>query len=265
MGERGATRRLSPRRWRILSYLAQHGSASTMDVALVCAASRLTAHRDLVWLHESGLVNRERLPEDRTHTWWYEVTAEGTEVLRRALTASGRPVPLRLGQRSSGRADALLFLPLVEVSRRNPGLRELFQWLPTTETSSWLRQHDLARLRADGYGVWLQDGRCLRFLVHVDRGPIGDVVAEHERPASGLGGLLAGYRRADRLVPVGAILVIAQDAEREERLRDDLLCGPLRNVVATTTRQLLYRHWPDEQVWQVPGNIGRCRLIEVVS
>ncbi|MFI7576297.1 DeoR family transcriptional regulator [Micromonospora sp. NPDC049497] len=189
MGDQDAARRLSPRRWRILSYLAQHGSASTLDVALVCAVSRLTAHRDLVGLHEAGLVRRERSPEDRTHTWWYEVKAKGTEVLRRALTASGRPVPLRLSQRSSGRADALLFLPLIEVSRRNPGRCELFQWLAMMETSSWLRQYDLAQLRADGYGIWLQDGRCLRFLVHVDRGPVGDVVAEHERPASGLGGL----------------------------------------------------------------------------
>ncbi|MCG5469571.1 DeoR family transcriptional regulator [Micromonospora sp. LAH09] len=265
MGDQDAVRRLSPRRWRILSYLAQHGSASTLDVALVCAVSRLTAHRDLVWLHESGLVRRERSAEDRTHTWWYGVTAEGTEVLRRALTPSARPVPLRLGQRPSSAADALLFLPLVEVSRRNPGRCELFQWLATMETSSWLRQHDLAQLRADGYGVWLQDGRCLRFLVHVDRGPTGDVVAEYERPASGLGGLLGGYRRADRLVPVGAVLLIAQDAEREERLQADLLRGPLPNVVATTTRQLLYRQWPDEQVWQVPGEGGRRCLIEVGS
>ncbi|PSK65771.1 hypothetical protein B0E53_02265 [Micromonospora sp. MH33] len=151
------------------------------------------------------------------------------------------------------------------MSRRNPGRCELFQWLATMETSAWLRQHDLTQLRADGYGVWLQDGRCLRFLVHVDRGPIGDVVAEHERPASGLGGLLAGYRRATRLVPVGAILLIAQDAEREERLRADLLREPLRNAVAMTTQQLLYRHWPDEQVWQVPGETGRRRLVELGS
>ncbi|WP_238424441.1 DeoR family transcriptional regulator [Micromonospora parastrephiae] len=54
MGDQDAVRLLSPRRWRILSYLAQHGSASTLDVALVCAVSRLTAHRDLVWLHEAG-------------------------------------------------------------------------------------------------------------------------------------------------------------------------------------------------------------------
>lgn len=133
------------------------------------------------------------------------------------------------------------------------------------ETSARLGQQDLAQLRADGYGVWLQDGRRLRFLVHVDRGRGADVVAERERPASGLGGPLAGYRRAGRLVPVGAVLVIAQDAEREERLRADPLRGPLRNAVATTRRQLLYRHWPDEQLWRMPGESGRRRLIEVGS
>ncbi|MFE9189004.1 hypothetical protein ACFYL6_05275 [Micromonospora sp. NPDC007208] len=66
-------------------------------------------------------------------------------------------------------------------------------------------------------------------------------------------------------MPVGAVLLIAQDAEREERLQADLLRGPLPNVVATTTRQLLYRQWPDEQVWQVPGEGGRRCLIEVGS
>ncbi|WP_246835346.1 DeoR family transcriptional regulator [Micromonospora sp. MH33] len=103
MGDQVAVRRLSLRRWRVLSHLAQLGSASTLDVALVCAVSPLTAHRDLVWLHEAGLVRRDRSAEDRTHTWWYGVTVEGTEVLRGALTASGRPVPLRLGQRPPAR------------------------------------------------------------------------------------------------------------------------------------------------------------------
>ncbi|TDB74380.1 hypothetical protein [Micromonospora sp. KC721] len=133
------------------------------------------------------------------------------------------------------------------------------------ETSAWLRQHDLALLRADGYGVWLEDGRCLRFLVHVDRGPVGDVVAEHERRTWGLGGLLSGYRRTDRAVPVGAVLMIAQDAEREEHLLDDVVRSPLRPQIAVTTREMLYRYWPNEQVWQVPGESGRLRLIEVGS
>ncbi|MEU4641051.1 hypothetical protein [Micromonospora sp. NPDC023814] len=85
-------------------------------------------------------------------------------------------------------ADALLFLPLVEVSRRYPGRCELFQWLATMETSAWLRQHDLAHLRADGYGVWLEDGRCLRFLVHVDPGPVGDAAVNVRGGRRGLVG-----------------------------------------------------------------------------
>lgn len=263
MGDHAAVRRLSPRRWRILSFLAQHGSTSTLHVALVCDVSRLTAHRDLVWLHKAGLVRRERSEEDRTHTWWYKVTAEGTELLRRDLTASGRPVPLRLGQRLPGKADALLFLPLVEVSRRNPGRCELFQWLATMETSAWLRQHDLAHLRADGYGVWLEDGRCLRFLVHVDRGAAGDAVAEREKRTSGLDGLLTGYRRTDRAVPVGAVLIIAQDAEREDQLLAGLVGEPLRPRIAVTTRKMLYRHWPNDQVWRLPGNGIARRLTDL--
>jgi DNA-binding MarR family transcriptional regulator len=263
MGDFAAVRRLPPRRWRILSFLAQHGSVSTLDVALVCDVSRLTAHRDLVWLHEAGLVRRERCEEDRTHTWWYEVTAEGVEVLRRTLTAAGRPVPLRLGRRLPGAADALLFLPLVEVSRRNPGRCELFQWLATMETSAWLRQHDLAHLRADGYGVWLEDGRCLRFLVHVDAGAVGDAAVAREKRSSGLGGLLTGYRRTGGAVPVGAILVIAQDVERQEQMLAGLGREPLRARVAVTTREMLYRHWANDQVWSLPEDGNARRLIDL--
>jgi DNA-binding MarR family transcriptional regulator len=255
---------LTPRQWRILSFLALHGSARTMDIALVAGVSRLTAHRDLAWLHSAGLVGRWRSGEDRTHTWWYEVTPEGTEVLRADLVASGRPVPLQLGRRRGGVAHALLFLPLVEVSRQNPGRCELFQWLATMDTSAWLRQHNLAHLRADGYGVWLEDSRSLRFLVHVDPGPVGEMVGEHERETYGLGAVLAGYRRSDPVVPVGAVLVVAASAKREERLLAGLVRGPLPAPVATTVMDLLCRHWPTEQVWRVPGDSGaRRRLIDL--
>ena len=263
MGDRTGVRRLPPRRWRILSFLAQHGLASTVDVALVCDVSRLTAHRDLVWLHEVGLVARDRSAEDRTHTWWYGATVEGAEVLRSDLMASGRPVPLQLGRRPPSAADALLFLPLVEVSRRNPGRCELFQWLATMETSAWLRQYDLAQLRADGYGVWLEDGRCLRFLVHVDRGPVGDAIAEHEKRTWGLSGLLTGYRRTARAVPAGAVLIIALDADRGEQLLDDMVRDPLPAQIAVTTRAMMYRYWPNDQVWRLPGQTSPRRLADL--
>jgi hypothetical protein len=173
-------------------------------------------------------------------------------------------VPLQLGQRRWSGAHDLLFLPLVEVSRQNPGRCELFGWLTMMDTSVWLRQHNLAYLRADGHGVWLEDGRSLRFLVHVDPGPVGDVVVEHEELTYGVGAVLAGYRRTDPVVPVGSVLVIAQDAEREEQLLADLVRRPLRAPMATTTKDLLDRYWPNEQVWRVPGeDDSRRRLIDL--
>lgn len=54
---------LTPRRWRILSFLALHGSATTSDTAVVVGVSRLTVPRDLTWLHAAGLVSRERSAE----------------------------------------------------------------------------------------------------------------------------------------------------------------------------------------------------------
>jgi hypothetical protein len=257
-------RELTPRRWRILSFLALHGVVTTSDTAVVVGASRLTAYRDLTWLHAAGLVSRERAAEDRAHAWWYRITGEGTALLGRDLVSSGRPVPLHLGERHWGAAHYLLFLPLLAASRQDPGRCGLFQWLATLDTSVWLRERDLAHLRADGYGAWLEDGRVVRFLVHVDLGPVGDAVAERERSIAGLGGVLAGYQRTDPVVPVGAVLVIAQDAAREANLLADLVRRPLRAPIAMTTVDLLHRHWPHERVWRTfATGATRHRLIDL--
>ncbi|MGW3810829.1 hypothetical protein [Micromonospora sp. NPDC005113] len=101
----------------------------------------------------------------------------------------------------------------------------------------------------------------MRFLVHVDPGPVGEATAERE-PTSGLGGVLAGYRRSDPVLPVGVVLVIARDAAREVKLLADLVNRPLRASIAVTTVDLLHRHWPHEQVWRIPAaGPARYRLI----
>ncbi|WP_406059238.1 replication-relaxation family protein [Micromonospora sp. NBC_00860] len=257
-------RELTSRRWRILSFLALHGWATTSDIAVVVGVPRLTAHRDLTWLHNLGLVGRERSAEDRAHAWWYRITRKGTELLDRELVLSGRPVPLRLGQRDWGAAHYLLFLPLLAASRQDPTRCGLFQWLTTLDTSVWLRERGLAHLRADGYGVWLQDGRCLRFLVHVDPGPVGEVIAERERSTAGLGAVLAGYRRTDPVLPAGVVLVIARDAAREASLVADLVSRPLRAPIAIITVDLVHHHRPHEQVWRIPAaGTARHRLIDL--
>jgi DNA-binding MarR family transcriptional regulator len=155
MGECAVDRRLSPRRWRLLSFIALHDGVTVLDVALILGVTRLTAQRDLAWLYQAGLVDRWRSTEDRTHTWIYDITPDGTGLLRETLTAAGRPVPLHLGRRSWGAAHYLLFLPLLEVSRRQPERCALFQWLTTMDTSAWLRDHGPRRPRL----AWLRGRR----------------------------------------------------------------------------------------------------------
>ncbi|WP_431874536.1 MarR family transcriptional regulator [Micromonospora marina] len=81
--------------------------ATTSDIAVVAGVPRLTAHRDLTWLHAAGLVGRERSAEDRTHAWWYRITGQGIDLLNHDLVALGRPVPLQLGQRQCGALPAV--------------------------------------------------------------------------------------------------------------------------------------------------------------
>ncbi|MBQ1057700.1 hypothetical protein KBX35_23205 [Micromonospora sp. C32] len=92
---------------------------------------------------------------------------------------------------------------------------------------------------------------------------MGEVIAERERLTAGLGAVLAGYRRTDAAVPVGAVLVIAHDAAREANLLADLASWPLRVPVAVTTVELLHQHWPHAQVWMLPVASARHRLIDI--
>ena len=61
-------RRLTPRRWRILFFLALESYSRVDDMALVVGVSRVTAHRDLAWLHNAGLVTRWHEREDKKPT-----------------------------------------------------------------------------------------------------------------------------------------------------------------------------------------------------
>lgn len=261
----GDWERVSPQRRRTLAFLALHGWARTVDVAPVVGVRRLTAQRDLTWLHDAGLVSRYRSDEDRTHAWWYEITPAGVRVVEAAMYAAGRRPPPRLGKRSPGVGHFLLFLPLAAYAAARPGECELFQWRTTMETSMWLRQYGLAHLRADASGVWLQDARALRFLVHVDPGP-GALPSAKERHSRGLDNLIAPYRHGSVNLPVGAVLVVLTTPEREEVLLADLVRNPLRVPIVASNQSLLRTRWPADAVWQVPGDAdGRRRLIDLTA
>ncbi|PWU56069.1 hypothetical protein DLJ47_07430 [Micromonospora sp. S4605] len=59
------------------------------------------------------------------------------------------------------------------------------------------------------------------------------------------------------------MLIIAQDAERGEQLLDDMIRDPLRSQIAVTTREMVYRHWPNDQVRRLPGDANARRLADL--
>jgi DNA-binding MarR family transcriptional regulator len=255
-----AGHRLSPRRWKALSFLAVHGNMTVMLLADQTGVSRVTAHRDLAALYAAGLVERHCSVEDRTHTWVYSSTRAGNELVAQRLRAAGRPVPMQLERRYADLAHWLLFEPLVAVASRHPDRCRLLRWLPRMDTSVWLREHRLTGLRADSHGVWLQDGKVVRFLVHVES-------ATGETTSRAAGGelvldMLAGYREHDGPVPVGAILLIMYDEGRESDIHGDLNTRPLQARFATTTVTMLGRRWPTDAIWRAVGsNDERIPLI----
>jgi DNA-binding MarR family transcriptional regulator len=255
----GAGHHMSPRRWQALSFLAAHGGMTVLLLADQTRVSRVTAHRDLAALYAAGLVERRCSDEDRTHTWVYGSTPAGNELVAQRLRAAGRPVPLLPERRFPDVAQLLLFEPLVSIAAQQPDRCRLLRWLPRLDTSMWLREHRLAGLRADGHGIWLQDGMILRFLVHVEsaRGEITSRAAGAELVLD----MLAGYREHDPPVPVGAVLLIMGSESRESCVHDDLSARPLQAPFATTTVKLLGRQGPTDAIWRTVGREERVPLI----
>jgi hypothetical protein len=256
--------RVSPRRRRILAFLAFHGVGRTAEVGLVAGVTRLTAHRDLTWLHRAGLVERLRSEQDSTHGWWYDITDDGVRVVVGEIRASGGVPPPGLGLREPSAGHHLVFLPLVAYAAAHRGECELLGWLGGVDTALWLRPYGLTHLHPDASGVWVERDRAVRFLVGVDRGA-GIWAPAEQQSVAGLDRLVEPYQRDGLVVPVSVVLFVLTTVEREQELLSVLDRDPLPVPAAATSVPLLKVRSPADASWQVPGQPYRRRLIDVAA
>lgn len=254
-----STSGLRQRHWSVLAVLAEHGVLHTGQVAALLFGSRPAAVRHLRVLVDAGLVWRFVFDNDSRHLAYYELSIEGREAIAGRLRAAGRPVPVALGR--PGRAMLLVNEFFVALAvRAQQGRGELFRWRRALEAAVWLREHGVPEAAPAAYGVWIEDNRAVRFMLHVDDGLSAPGTGY---PAPSPGEVLKGYRHAPAGVPVTAVVMICSE-ERERKAHTDLTIAALPVVVAVTTPERLAAASPAETIWTRAGT-GPGRLLRLID
>lgn len=254
---------LGPRHWAVLSVLAEHGVLHTGQVTTLLFGSRPAAARHLGALARAGLVWRFVHDDDPRHVAFYELSAAGAQALTGRLREAGRAVPVALGRPGPGEFVVNeFFVGLAAHAGKDPRCG-LFRWRRALEAAAWLREHGVAEVRPSAYGVWIEGGRAVRFVLHVEHtaaaGALSGLAAPPEADV-----LLGGYRRAPRGVPVAAVLVLCPSVEREVEVRRGVAAAPLPVTVGTATLDRLFdASSAAEAIWAVAGGEGLFRLAEV--
>jgi DNA-binding MarR family transcriptional regulator len=262
--EAGDAARLTERQWRLLLLIGQHGDLNTRQVAALMFNSRPTAARDLQALVRAGLLVHYVLRRDSSHLAHYRISAIGVELLTRHLRATGQPVPVGLGERGRRDRDQLMvndiFVRLV-VHARSTGRGHLYRWRHSLDSAVWLRAHGVHGSLAHGFGLWIEDGAAVSFVLHLDHDEPSPLAQTPPPPPSKL---LAAYARTTG-VPFDAALVVTTTIEREQQLHRELAEMAMPLVVASTTYERLDRtSSPSDAIWSVTAAPrSRLPLIEV--
>ena len=253
---------LGERHWSLLGLLAEHGALHTGQVVTFLFGSRPAAVRHLGVLVRAGLVWRFVYDNDPSHLAYYEASTDGVTALEDRLRRSGQTVPPVLGQPVAGHMLINDFFTGLAAEARTDQSGCLYRWRRAADTSAWLRGYGVSGVRPRAYGVWIEDGIVVRFLLHLDDAESkpwsGDPAPP---PAEGL----AGYRHAGRGVPATAVLVVHARPEREMALHRELADTPVPIPVATCTLDRLYAA-PSvaDAIWNIAGAHDTLyRLIDV--
>ncbi|MFI7211683.1 replication-relaxation family protein [Micromonospora maritima] len=257
----GQVRGLGQRHWALLSLLAEHGVLHTGQVETLMFGSRPAAARHLGALARAGLVWRFVYDDDPRHVAFYQLSTAGAEALAARLRAAGRAVPVALGRPGLDEFVVNEFFVGLAAHARERGQAELFRWRRAVEATAWLREHGVPEVTPSAYGVWIEDGRAVRFVLHVEH---AEAAALSGRAVPPPADVLAGYRRAPRGVPVTAVLVLCSSVEREAEVRRMVAAAPLPVVVGSTTLdRFLAVSSAAEAIWTVTGGEGPLRLAEI--
>ncbi len=263
--EAGDATGLTERQWRLLLLIGQHGDLNTRQVAALMFNSRPTAARDLRALVQTGLLVDYVFRRDSSHLAHFRISPAGVELLTQHLRATGQPIPIGLGERGRRDRDQLtandIFVRLV-AHGRSTGRGHLYRWRHALDTAVWLRAHGVHGSLVHGYGLWIEDGTAISFVLHLDHGEPSPLAQTPPAPPSKT---LAAYARATSGVPFDAALVVTSTVEREQQLRREVTEIPMPLAVASTTYERLdHAPSPADAIWSVTAAPSpRLQLIEI--
>lgn len=254
-------RGLRERHWRLLSLVAEHALLDSECAAELMFGSRPAAVRHLQALARAGLVWRFARDDDRTHRAFYEVSTNGVDALTARTRASGLPVPVNLGGAHRDQyVTNHVHVGLVRAAKASEGRAWLYSWHRGVEAAAGMRRLGISSVYPQAAGTWLENGRVLRFLLHVDDDRHS--LSSEPPPAAQA---LAGYRLGRTGIPATALLVLASTAEREAELHRNLTAQPLPVPVAATTPQRLYALGdPSAKIW-TPTSTEPGRLVRLID
>jgi DNA-binding MarR family transcriptional regulator len=254
-------RGLTGRHWRLLGLLAEQPALNTGQVAGLLFGSRPAAVRHLSALVAAGLVWRFVYQEDPTHLAHYEASTAGLTALTERLHEASRPIPAGLGQTFAEQSVVNeLLTRLVSAARASSGTAWLHGWRRGVDTALWLHGLGVSLVQPRGYAVWMQHGRAVRFLLHVDDNP---PIPFGQTEALRVIDTLYGYRDCPHGIPASCLLMIAATAEREHQLLADIAEDPLPLPVAVTTLDRLHTAAdPSEPIWALSGSGDLVALID---
>jgi hypothetical protein len=254
------------RHWELLSLLAQYAVLDTGQVAELMFGSRPAAVRHLSVLVKAGLVWRFVYDNDASHRAHYEASREGLRHLAERLHQAGQTVPANLGHAHRDQVEVNEFMIRLErAARASHGQAWLYGWRRGADVLMWLHRLGITGVQPRAAGVWLQDSRAVRFLLHVDD--------DSPSPLSGTPALppahaLRGYRQATVGVPAACLLMLCPTVTREDELHTALAADPMLLPIASTTLdRLLGTADPSEAIWSTAtakaGNL--IRLIDTAG
>jgi Replication-relaxation len=249
---------LTPRDRLLMSWLAEHHTLTTAQIATALFPSLRAAQKRLTLLYRIEALDRFAFARTATDTGGLRYTlgplgdllhpqpgAKRSLLARRAEVARNPMLEHLLGVNG-------FFTDLYGQARRSPGAC-LHRWWGEAQATA---VYALAGIHPDGHGIWEADGRTVGFFVEHDRGTeaLRVVIAK-----------LAAYQRLAVSGPRYPVLLHLPTTERETNLHHRLADTSVTVPVATST----HATDPAGPVWALVGAIGACgarlRLHELPS
>lgn len=238
-------RHLTPRDRLLLSWLAEHQTLTTAQIATALFPSLRAAQKRLTTLYQIGAVARftfGHVPGD-SGGLLYTLGPLG-DLLHPSATGKRSLLQRRIEVARNPKLDHLLgvngfFTDLYGWARDHDGAKVCRWWSEPEATATYA----LAGIHPDGHGIWHAGGYTVGFFLEHDRGTETHAVLRAKLPA---------YQRLAVAGPRYPVLFHLPTREREANLHEQLAERRLPILVATA----VHADHPAADIWSLVGSAG---------